>query len=75
MVNDPFKVLADPIRRGIVERLASGSATVGEATVGFVDEYLEEQKGDDMSDSAAPSPTTLRIWEDTLDNLARVLEA
>jgi DNA-binding transcriptional ArsR family regulator len=35
MVNDPFKALAHPIRRGIVERLGQGSATVGEATSGF----------------------------------------
>lgn len=35
MVNDPFKALAHPIRRGIVERLAAGPATVGEATRGF----------------------------------------
>jgi DNA-binding transcriptional ArsR family regulator len=35
MVNDPFKALSHPIRRGIVERLASGPATVGEATGGF----------------------------------------
>jgi DNA-binding transcriptional ArsR family regulator len=35
MVNDPFKALAHPIRRGIVERLAEGPATVGEATQGF----------------------------------------
>jgi DNA-binding transcriptional ArsR family regulator len=35
MVNDPFKALAHPIRRGIVERLGHGSATVGEATSGF----------------------------------------
>src|SRR5690242_19641945 len=35
MVNDPFKALAHPIRRGIVERLATGPATVGEATQGF----------------------------------------
>jgi len=35
MVNDPFKALSHPIRREIVERLASGPATVGEATEGF----------------------------------------
>jgi DNA-binding transcriptional ArsR family regulator len=35
MVNDPFKALSHPIRRGIVERLAIGPATVGEATNGF----------------------------------------
>ena len=35
MVNDPFKALSHPIRRGIVERLAAGPATVGEATRGF----------------------------------------
>ena len=35
MVNDPFKALAHPIRRGIIERLAAGSATVGDATGGF----------------------------------------
>jgi DNA-binding transcriptional ArsR family regulator len=35
MVNDSFKALAHPIRRGIVERLATGPATVGEATRGF----------------------------------------
>ena len=35
MVNDPFRALAHPIRRGIVERLATGPATVGVATAGF----------------------------------------
>jgi len=35
MVNDPFKALSHPIRREIVERLAAGPATVGEATGGF----------------------------------------
>jgi DNA-binding transcriptional ArsR family regulator len=35
MVNDPFKALAHPVRREIVERLAAGPATVGEATKGF----------------------------------------
>jgi DNA-binding transcriptional ArsR family regulator len=35
LVNDPFKALAHPIRRGIVERLAAGPATVGAATAGF----------------------------------------
>ena len=35
MVNDPFKAISHPIRRGIVERLAAGPATVGEATAGF----------------------------------------
>ena len=31
----PFRALSHPIRRGIVERLALGPATVGEATGGF----------------------------------------
>jgi DNA-binding transcriptional ArsR family regulator len=35
MVNDPFRAVAHPIRRGIVERLAEGPATVGDATAGF----------------------------------------
>jgi DNA-binding transcriptional ArsR family regulator len=35
MGNDAFKALAHPIRRGIVEHLAGGSATVGEATRAF----------------------------------------
>jgi DNA-binding transcriptional ArsR family regulator len=35
IANDPFKALAHPVRRGIVERLAAGPATVGEATAGF----------------------------------------
>ena len=35
MVNDSFRALSHPIRRGIVERLAAGSATVGDATAGF----------------------------------------
>jgi DNA-binding transcriptional ArsR family regulator len=35
MVNDPFRALSHPIRRGIVERLAAGPASVGEATEGF----------------------------------------
>jgi len=35
MVNDPFRALAHPIRREIVERLAAGPATVGEVTRGF----------------------------------------
>lgn len=35
MANDAFRALAHPIRRGIVERLARGPATIGEATGGF----------------------------------------
>ena len=35
MVNDPFRALAHPIRRGIVERLVAGPAAVGDATAGF----------------------------------------
>jgi DNA-binding transcriptional ArsR family regulator len=35
VVNDPFRALSHPIRRGIVERLAAGPATVGDATSGF----------------------------------------
>jgi len=35
MVNDPFRALAHPIRRGIVERLTEGTATVAEATREF----------------------------------------
>jgi DNA-binding transcriptional ArsR family regulator len=35
MVNDPYRALSHPIRRGIVERLGAGPATVGEATAGF----------------------------------------
>ena len=35
MVNDPFRALAHPLRRDIVERLALGEATVGEATGGL----------------------------------------
>ena len=35
MVNDPFRALAHPIRRRIVERLGAGPATVGDATAGF----------------------------------------
>ncbi len=35
MVNDPFRALSHPIRRGIVEQLAAGPTTVGEATAGF----------------------------------------
>jgi DNA-binding transcriptional ArsR family regulator len=35
VVNDPFKALSHPIRRGIVERLAAGPSSVGEATGGF----------------------------------------
>jgi len=35
LANDPFRAVAHPIRRGIVERLAQGPATVGVATGGF----------------------------------------
>jgi DNA-binding transcriptional ArsR family regulator len=35
MVNDPFRALSHPIRRGIVENLGAGPATVAEATSGF----------------------------------------
>jgi DNA-binding transcriptional ArsR family regulator len=35
MANDPFRALAHPLRREIVERLSGGTATVGEVTRGF----------------------------------------
>ena len=35
MANDPFRAVAHPIRRGIVERLARGPATVGAVTRDF----------------------------------------
>jgi DNA-binding transcriptional ArsR family regulator len=35
MANDPFKALAHPLRRDVVERLSGGSLTVGEATRGL----------------------------------------
>ena len=35
MGNDSFSAVAHPIRRGIVERLGSGPATVGVVTQGF----------------------------------------
>ena len=35
VVNDSFKALSHPIRSGIVERLAAGPASVGDATSGF----------------------------------------
>jgi len=35
MVNDPFKALAHPLRRDIVERLSGGVATVGEVSRDF----------------------------------------
>jgi DNA-binding transcriptional ArsR family regulator len=35
LTNSTFRALAHPIRRGVIERLALGPATVGEATRGF----------------------------------------
>jgi DNA-binding transcriptional ArsR family regulator len=35
MANDPFRALAHPLRRDIVERLSAGTATVGEVTRDF----------------------------------------
>jgi DNA-binding transcriptional ArsR family regulator len=35
MANDAFRALAHPLRRGVVERLALGPATVAEATRDF----------------------------------------
>jgi DNA-binding transcriptional ArsR family regulator len=35
VANDPFKALAHPLRRDIVERLSGGTATVGEVTQDF----------------------------------------
>lgn len=35
MVNNSFKALSHPIRRGIVERLAAGPANVGEVSKDF----------------------------------------
>jgi DNA-binding transcriptional ArsR family regulator len=35
MTNSTFRALAHPVRRSVIERLANGPATVGEATRGF----------------------------------------
>jgi DNA-binding transcriptional ArsR family regulator len=35
MANETFRALAHPLRRGIVERLSGGTATVGEVTRNF----------------------------------------
>jgi DNA-binding transcriptional ArsR family regulator len=35
LTNKTFRALAHPIRREVIERLANGPATVGEATLGF----------------------------------------
>jgi DNA-binding transcriptional ArsR family regulator len=35
LTNSTFRALAHPIRREVIERLAQGPATVGEATRGF----------------------------------------
>jgi DNA-binding transcriptional ArsR family regulator len=35
LTGDPFRALGHPIRRGVIERLAEGPTTVGEATRGF----------------------------------------
>jgi DNA-binding transcriptional ArsR family regulator len=35
MANDPFRALAHPLRRDIVERLSGGSSTVAEVTGDF----------------------------------------
>lgn len=35
MVNDPFAALSNPTRRAIIERLAAGPSTVGEAASGL----------------------------------------
>jgi len=35
MANDPFAALAHPVRRGIVERLSGGTATVAEVSRDF----------------------------------------
>jgi len=35
MVNDAFRALSHPIRRGIVENLSAGPGTVAEVTSGF----------------------------------------
>ncbi len=34
-MNDPFRALAHPIRRAIVENLTRGPSTIGEVTAGF----------------------------------------
>jgi DNA-binding transcriptional ArsR family regulator len=81
VVNDSFKALAHPIRRGIVERLADSPATVGEATAGFgvskpaISRHLKvlEEAGvvvrtvDGRTHRLALHPTALREAADWMD--------
>jgi DNA-binding transcriptional ArsR family regulator len=82
MANDPFKALAHPLRRDIVERLSGGSATVGDVSRGFavskptISRHLRmlEEAGvvtrviDGRTHRLALRPETLADASDWIDN-------
>jgi DNA-binding transcriptional ArsR family regulator len=82
VANDPFKALAHPLRREIVERLSGGAATVGEATRDLgvskptISRHLRllEEAGvvtrviDGRTHRLALSPETLAETSDWIDN-------
>jgi DNA-binding transcriptional ArsR family regulator len=81
MVNDPFKALAHPIRRGIVERLAAGPASVGEVTRDFdvskpaISKHLKvlEETGV-ISRAVAGRTHVLSLEPEALDEAARWMD-
>jgi DNA-binding transcriptional ArsR family regulator len=81
MGNDPFRALAHPTRRHIVERLGRGSATVGEATRGLtvskpaISKHLKVLEEENVIVRAIEGRThrlTLRVEE--LDEVSRWMD-
>jgi DNA-binding transcriptional ArsR family regulator len=82
VANDPFKALAHPLRRDIVESLSRGATTVGEATRDLgvskptISRHLKllEEAGvvtrviDGRTHRLALSPETLAETSDWIDN-------
>jgi DNA-binding transcriptional ArsR family regulator len=81
MANDAFRAIAHPVRRGIVERLARGPASVGVATRGFgvskptISRHLKVLENSGVVERTISGRThQLRLKGDSLDDAAEWID-